>query len=429
MKIRLTISIVLSLISISVSAQNVSPKDLMRQFRYGEAIEILQTQPETTENLLLKAECFEKMYDYRSAITAYDKALAAEPDNLSLIISLAECQLLAGNAEESLKYWTFANEASPQNLFLKIKKAMAHYRASDWRGTIVASDEVFAQDSVPTLLRMTGDAYLNMGNSVGTLYYRAAIDKNPTDYLAVGKLCDFFYSQQMYDSVINLSDWYLREINPDQKSIGQLNGMANYSSGNYKASIERLKRNTELGDSTYTTTYFLGMAYYASKLYFDATRWLEIAYKQKSDDIRLLFYFGTALARTYDPKKGLEVLTAGEEKIAEFNEMLYDFDLSFAQAYSRIRDTGKSLERFKAALKKRPDNYSLLYNIAYTYDGLKDYKNALSYYEQFLKTKPKALKTDLDAEEDKTTSAVYYRISAERVSKLKEELFFEREKK
>ena len=61
MRTKFVISVILAIMSIYVSAQTQSAHDLMQQFRYKEAIELLKTQPKTIENLLFKAESYEKL--------------------------------------------------------------------------------------------------------------------------------------------------------------------------------------------------------------------------------------------------------------------------------------------------------------------------------------------------------------------------------
>ena len=154
--------IILSMTSTLAEAQQDSVKNLMQQFRYKEAIEWLDNQPETIENLLLKAENYEKLYDYQAATTSYEKALAQDSTQLSIITALAESYYQGGDSDKSLVYWTKALQLSPENIYLKTKKAIAHYRLSDWMGTIESCKEVFETDSVPLLMRMTGDANLQL---------------------------------------------------------------------------------------------------------------------------------------------------------------------------------------------------------------------------------------------------------------------------
>lgn len=421
--------IILSMISTLAEAQQDSVKNLMQQFRYKEAIEWLDNQPETIENLLLKAENYEKLYDYQAATTSYEKALAQDSTQLSIMTALAESYYQGGDSDKSLVYWTKALQLSPENIYLKTKKAIAHYRLSDWMGTIESCKEVFETDSVPLLMRMTGDANLQLLRvDTALYYYNKTIDKNPSDYIAINKLANFYYAAQLYPEAIETTGFYLENINPNQKSVGQLHGMALYSNGNYKDAIEQLELNTQLGDSTYTTSYFLGMSYYASKDYSDAIPWLKKAYLIKADDVNLLYYYGTALSRTIDRKRGIEILQEGVDMIEKQMEMMYDFDISFAIAHNTSGNHLKAIQYYKSAIKRKPEKTIILYNIARTYDMTKNYKEALDYYERFLKTKPK----DMDINnligpdnENVRKEAFYFIVASKRIPKLKEELFME----
>lgn len=211
--------------------------------------------------------------------------------------------------------------------------------------------------------------------------------------------------------------------------------MAHYSAGNYKEATERLKDNIILGDSSYTTCYYLGMSLYASQLYYEAVTWLEKAYNQNNSDtnIYLLYYYGTALSWTYNRKRGIEVLAEGVEIIEKMNEMLFDFDRSFGDAYMRSGSFAKAVEYYSSAYKRDSQAHSLLYNIGYCYDLNKDYKNAINYFERFLKTAPEGWDADMedlaDGEAGKpSTTDRLYRYVALRLEKLREELFFQNNK-
>ena len=412
------------MISTLAQAQQDSVENLMQQYRYKEAIEWLDKQPETVDNLLLKAESYEKLYDYYAATSTYEKALAQDSTQLSIIIAIAESYYQAGESDKSLGYWTKALQLSPESIYLKTKKAIAHYRISDWIGTIESCQKVFETDSIPLLMRMTGDANLQLLRmDTALFYYNKTIEKNPSDYIAVNKLANFYYAAQIYPEAIETTGAYLKNINPNQKSVGQLHGMALYSNGDYKDAIERLELNTQLGDSTYSTSYFLGMSYYASKHYSDAIPWLEKAYLIKADDVNLLYYYGTALSRTFDRKRAIEILQEGVDMIEKQMGMMYDFDISFAHAYQGYGNYPKAIQYYKSAINRQPEKTILLYNIASINDMNKNYKEAINYYERFLETKPK----DIDLSEIVRAPGkeeFYYLFSSKRILELKEELFF-----
>lgn len=436
MKIRLFIFILLVFHTLCGYAQTSQITELIENYRYREAIQLLEESSQSIDNLLLMADCYQQINDYNPALRIYDSLSVCYPENRNILIAGAECAYQSGNPDLSLEYWKKMNALSPDNLFLQTRLAVAYYRAGDWQGTLRASEEVFKQDSIPMLLRMSGDAHINLNNGLGLVYYSKAIEKDPSDPLALRNLCDFYYSAQLYDTVVTLTERYLSGINPDHISIGQLNGMALYSSGDYRKAIERLRRNLELRDSSYTTTYFLGMSYYASKLYFDATKWLDIAYGKASPepDINLLYYYGTSLSRTFDRQKGIAVLDEGMGKIEKIQEMLFDYEVSLAVAHQRSKLLSKAIGYYQSALKRRPQTHSILYNIASVYDEMEDTEGALSYYERFLKTAPAEF--NLNGEpvaqnelEKLTSSELFYRAATQRVEELKRNRFFDEGKK
>lgn len=418
----------------SVFAQTEKVREMVHRHNYREAVQLLQALPETRENGLLKAESYEKLYDFASAIAEYQKLLEQYPDDNELVIALAETTWLSGNPAESLNYWTQANRIAPDNLYLQTKKAVAHYRAEDWPGTIAATEIVFQKDSVALLLRITGEAYKNLNDDVwANFYYTKALEKNPSDYVSLSRICEYYYAMEEagYDTVLVMTQKYLDEINPNQKTIGQMNGMANYSVGNYDKAIERLQANVELGDNSYTTVYFLGMSHYGKNWYYEAVKWLEKAYAYNRKDVNLYYYYGTALAHTKKREKALEVLQEGVAMIDKMDEMLFDFDISMAEAYLNTNGHGKAVEHYLSAYKRRPSHHNLLYNIAHTYDTAKDYKNAIAYYERFLKTAPKSLDlttSTLVDEKKISIKDIYYKESYRRMKELQEVLFMRQEK-
>lgn len=423
-----------------------SLQNALRQYRYNEALMLLETVPLTRENRLQQAQCYEKLYNYTSALPIYKQLTEEYPDETNLMIATAECASQAGDSRMSLQYWIAADSLSPGNQFIQTRKAMAFYKNNNWTETIAQSKTVFETDSVPMLLRMVGDSFLysNQADSA-ILYYYKTIEKNPMDYLAVNKLGNIYLAAKFYTATIDLTQAYLDSINPNQPMVGQLNGMAHYSEGNYQEATQRLKDNVELGDSSYTTCYYLGMSLYARKLFYEATTWLEKAYNQNDTDVNLLYYFGTSLSRTYDRKRGIEVLAEGVEKIDKIYAMMFDFDQSFADAYVRSKNYTKAIEYFQSAYKRNPDYYPMLNNIGNCYELMKDYKNAITYYERFLKTEPQAIakateiveiteETEIDEllkeivlrkKREIENMKAAYRVAEKRIEKLKEELFFE----
>ncbi|NLY24102.1 MAG: tetratricopeptide repeat protein [Bacteroidales bacterium] len=111
--------------------------------------------------------------------------------------------------------------------------------------------------------------------------------------------------------------------------------------------------------------------------------------------------------------------------------MLFDFDLSLADAHHRNNAPSKAIGYYQSAWKRQPETYSVLYNIAIMYDEMEEHESALIYYERFLKTAPPeadvdsgpANRTEL---EQMTTTQIYYKAAAQRVQELKKTMFFKK---
>ena len=144
--------------------------------------------------------------------------------------------------------------------------------------------------------------------------------------------------------------------------------------------------------------------------------------------VNLLLYYGTSLARTYDRKKGIEILNESVGYIGSLEERLFDFDLSLADAHHRNNAPSKSIGYYQSAWKRQPGTYSVLYNIAIMYDEMEEHDSALTYYERFLKTAPPEVDVDSGPAnrselEQMTTTQIYYIAAAQRVRELKKSMF------
>lgn len=408
-------------------------EDALRNNQYGQVLNLLENELPSREGLLLKAHCLEKTYNYPAAMNVYKQLLGDYPDDANLIITMAECASQIGDKQQSLRYWIMADSLSPGNHYIQTKKSMAFYQNDNWKEAIEEAKTVFKVDSVPLLLRMVGDAYLHSSKGDSAIwYYYKTLEKNPADRLAVSKLGKIYLGAKFYDAAIDLTQSYLENINPSEPIISQLNGIAHFSEGNYAEAAQRLNETVALGDSSYTTCYYLGVSLYGLKSYYEAIPWLERAYMKNNSDVYLLYHYGTALSKLYDRKKGIEILSEGVAKIEEMNAMLFDFDRSFADVYKRLINYPKAIEYLQSAYRRKPDAHSLLYDIARCYELMSDNNNAITYYNRFLKTAPQSwVREDylinVNDSVEINTAETLYQIATQRAKVLKEELVFQAE--
>jgi tetratricopeptide (TPR) repeat protein len=121
MKTRIFILILLAARFLPGLAQAYQVQEAMRDYRYREAIALLERAPESVENELLKAECYQKLYDYPAALDIYESLIAGNHETIRILTAAADCATQAGDHETSLRYWLKACELSPGNLYLQRK--------------------------------------------------------------------------------------------------------------------------------------------------------------------------------------------------------------------------------------------------------------------------------------------------------------------
>ena len=123
------------------------------------------------------------------------------------------------------------------------------------------------------------------------------------------------------------------------------------------------------------------------------------------------------------------------DKVEKMSKMLVNFDMSIADAHSRSNAPSRAIEYYKSALKRDPTLYPILYNIAHAYDSMKDFENALSYYERFVKTSGKNKKNKVKNKEEvpnpenTTVEDFYYDGAQKRIQDITKELFLKKGRK
>ncbi len=413
-----------------VFAQKSDVHKLINQHRYKEALSFLNKENETTESLRLKALSYEKLFDYSNAIISYKKIVDTNPSDLDALINLAEAYDAAGNDNNALKNWITIQKLEPENPYFQLRLTQAYYKAGLWNETISSGNKVLSKDSISTIIRWIGDAYRNKNDIVNAnYYYTKAIEKNPSDYRSLARLSDYFYSlgEQGYDTLYNVTNKYLTEIDSTQTTIGQFNGMALYGQGKFPEAIDRFAKNIALGDSSYTTLYYLGMSNFGYNHFYQAKKWLEKAYEINNKDMALGFYYASALIETKDNKKGLSIMSKILDRIEKIEDLKSKALKNMAVGYSQSGDLKNALSYYQKVYSIDKSDVTILYDIARMFDNAKDYNNALMYYQRLMKTRPEQ-KPNVDPSKKTMKDYLYENVSA-RIEVLKKEKFFKGESK
>ncbi len=70
-------------------AQTNLVSEAMRSYRYREALELLERAPESVENQLLKAECYQRLNDFPTALRLYESLTSGKHESVGILTAAA----------------------------------------------------------------------------------------------------------------------------------------------------------------------------------------------------------------------------------------------------------------------------------------------------------------------------------------------------
>lgn len=343
---------------------------------------------------LQKARCLRKLYRGQEAVVALASVLHLDQYNIELIADLAESHMLAGNTMDAYQLYVQLSKMQPDNPYFKICQARILYREKQYSGCISACREILAQDSIPEIISMTGDAFKNLGKTDSALvYYNQVLRKKPKHVATLSKKADILLSNKQYDAVIDLTQEYLKE-DPDNMTMLPIYGLALYLKDQYYQSIKVFEHQHELGDDSYSVHYYLGLNYYMMNNWTCAIPELEQAYQIDSSDVTLVYQL--AHAKSNKPafgSNGKPILNPEAERLyAKAMEMLkpspqmmHSIYGSMAMGRHKVEMYKEAIKYYELSFKYNPKNISALSSIGYCYERLKNYAKAIEYYERYLK--------------------------------------------
>ena len=343
---------------------------------------------------LQKARCLRKLYRGQEAVVTLASVLHLDQFNIELIADLAESHMLAGNTMDAYQLYVQLSKMQPQNPYFKICQARILYREKQYSGCISACREILAQDSIPEIISMTGDAFKNLGKTDSALvYYNQILRQKPKHVATLSKKADILLSDKQYDAVIDLSQEYLKE-DPDNMTMLPIYGLSLYLKDQYYQSIQAFEHQRNLGDDSYSVHYYLGLNYYMMNNWTCAIPELEQAYQIDSSDVTLVYQLAHAKSNkpAFD-SNGKPILNPEAERLyAKAMEMLkpspqmmHSIYGSMAMGRHKVEMYEEAIKYYELSFKYNPKNISTISSIGYCYERLKNYKKALEYYERYLK--------------------------------------------
>lgn len=335
--------------------------------------------------LLQKASCEKNLYKFQDAIATLTDVLGlAGEEDPTVFASLAECHRLSGNYNAAMIFYSLAIEMMPGNSYFRIQKALLHYRIEDFTGCIGEGKKIITQDSTYSIMTLLGDSFNRLQQADSAIwYYNWAYGRNPGDYKVLEKLSGIYLGRKQFDTVARMTSNFLAGDSTNVV-ITPILGVALHGMGKYKESYAVFEKALALGCDKLSGYYYQGLNKMMLKEYFDAREWFRKAYDLDTNDVNLMYYtafchFKMGSYRKYSE----EMFDKIEQMLQPDPAMMFKINVTRAEMY--MHDDRKAVIRY---FKKAQDYGELspvhLSNIGYAYRMLKDYDNALKYYNQYL---------------------------------------------
>ena len=383
-------------------------RQAMAEYNYSKAIELItpqidslrgnfynlqdstavEVEAEKLKDLLLqKANCQKSLYKFNEAIVTLDEALQIGGIDAATLANIAECHRLSGNDIASYMFYSNAVGMAPENIFFRIQKAMLHYKMEEFQNCIVEGREILKRDTINQILITVGNSFNRMNQTDSALvYYRKAYARNPYDYRTLEKMSNIYLSRQMFDTVMHLANNYL-QLDSTNNVINPIRGLAQYGLKDYRNAYETFKKSLDYGCDQLSGYYYLGLCKFMDKEYRDSRKWFKKAMALDSSDVNIPFYIGQAYIKESSQyyESAEEYFNMAEEMIQPDPAMMYKIYSSRAEVYINSAQFEKAVSQLKTAQIYGGLQPTQLSALGYAYRRLKDYENAMKYYNEYLK--------------------------------------------
>jgi tetratricopeptide (TPR) repeat protein len=348
----------------------------------------LQAQTTHRDSVLAEARYLKSIYRTDDAIEKLSALVQPGAMDEGVLAELADCHFQSGAYEDAAGTYFLLSSRFPDNLLYKIRQMQASYRLRDYLGSIQAGRAVLQRDSIPAVVSFVGDAFKQVNQPDSALwYYRKSLALKPYNETVVSKAMGILLDKGDNDGAIALGEPFLAE-DPDNTTIAPLQGLAYYRKSDYETASKVFQRQEDIGNDTYPIHYYLGQSYWHTLVIYRAEQELLAAWQIDSTDVNLAYSIAAVkkeAMRSFEREikpwldKALKMMEPDPLTMSRIHQQ---YALCY---YGRDQYWDQAIEHYKEAYRYNPKLISALSTIAYCYQQKKEYKQAIEWYEKYLK--------------------------------------------
>ncbi len=404
-------------------------KEAMTHYAYEEVIAA------TSKVDLLDEECLEWRLQAYKALHKWgdvEKLLVAQLERDTTAVKtwadLAECYRRIGNIRKSAECYGRAVELMPESSYLRCQHIQSLFDVDAWQQAKQACHDWLEKDSASAeAYRLLGQTYELMDSlEFAFLGYRAAYHLDSLDAKTVARVANLFNSNEQYQDALEVTETY-RLTDTMDVDVNRQNAKAYCMLHRYPEAISRYEALKRMGDNSFLTYYYLGVAYYGDNWFYGTYDNMKEALKKSPAtpaNINALIYFARSAVRTSWKDEGITAMEQAVELVQPADSLMGKLYGLLAECYHYQGDWKKEAEGMVKQYEYT-GNSALLYNIGIRYELLKNQKLAIRYLRKYMEAVPEPERYERDKQgnimEDKITP---YQDARRRIRKMEEEQFF-----
>lgn len=368
------------------------------------------------EKVLSEARYLKSIFKTDEAVEKLSALVGQTAFDEDALFELADCHFQRGDYESAAATYSLLSANAPGNILYKIRQMQTYSRLKEWSKSIQAGHEALLLDTIPAVLSFVGDSFRQLEQSDSAIwYYRRSLAIKPHNETVVAKAVNVLIGKADYDGAIYLTEEFLAD-DPDNSLIAPLQGVSYYRKGDHDSAINVFQRQEDIGNDSYPIHFYLGQCCWHTNVLYRAEEELLAAWQIDSSDVNLAYSIAAVKSDAYksfekEVKPWLDKAVAMLQPDALTMSRIHQY---YGLGYYRtMKSWDQAIGHYKEAYRYNPNFISAISTIAYCYEQKKDYKQALAWYEKYLKVA--------------TPESKGYFFAVESVRYLKGELFMEGE--
>lgn len=404
------------LFTISYSAFSQNKIDLLiLNKNYSEALLAVENQLKIDPSAELfhkKGLIYSSQQKYQKALGAYTKALQIEPNNVDVLSDVAENLSILGNNIDAVKFYKKAIKYDGCNLALQAKLGRVYINQKEYKKAYDTFSKMYAHDSTNVYWnkQLAYCSFRVFKQKEAVHLYEKVIEANPRDYGTYSNLIHAYNFKKESKKITKLITKGLIQF-PNDPGLLLEYANFNFKKKFYPSAMMGFEKYFKAGgDSIPEIVLNYAISTYFSNDYEKALTVLTPLFTASPNNQFVLFYMGLCYKKMKDFEDAEKLMKWAID--ASVPEYIADMYHHLGQIYGQQRKFKESIDALKNSYKYKPKDNEVLFEIATTYEEYNSNKTlALNYYRLYIH----------DANEDDKN--VDYAL--DRITKLKEELFFE----